>query len=227
MKTFFADASAVVIANDVNLSIFKPPWFSRTGIFTDAELTGEIVISPVMVRVPTDEFEFMVFPNRFQMTFKGLPENGQESMDRVLGSIVNTLPHTPYSGVGLNFNHLVSPNAEDSFFDWCKKEFSCNTANKACPNEPDDARYGCYVSRDVLGGRLKLTIMPTRIANRLPDPSADWQVDDDVMRVAFNYDFKVEQTDPDSVCDQVTAILAKWTDVAEDSKRTVAAMFNQ
>ena len=109
------NASAVVVGHDVNLSIFTPPWLRDQKILSDEELAGDVVITPPMVRIPAPSFELLILPDRVQMRPSDDLDKAQSDILRVLGGIVSTLPHTPFTAIGLNFAYLMSPDEHTQF----------------------------------------------------------------------------------------------------------------
>jgi len=218
MKALLADSNLVVVAHDVNLSIFRPPWLVKQGFMTEEELSGELVISPVVVRLPGKGFDLTVVPNRIQMAFPGPNPGATADIDRVLVGIVKTLPHTPYSACGLNINYIATVE-EDRFRPWSEKAFASEAARRAGAAAADDARFGSYFSFDVLGGRLKLDMKPTRTSPGVASVSDDWAENTEVMRLNFNYHFEIAEQD-----ERIAAVLealGKWDDALEHAKATI------
>ena len=70
-----------------------------------------------------------------------------------VGAIVRLLPQTPYAAVGLNFTWLVQPSASD-YDGFCRALFF-RTNPLFTPFDTGDARFGGYLSRDVLGSKAE------------------------------------------------------------------------
>ena len=218
MKILLIDSNAVLAANDVNLSIFKPTWLVREGILRQDEVEGNIIVSPVTVQISTPEFQLTVLPNRIQMSFPGPGPGSQSVVDRVASEIARKLPHTPYSGCGLNFNYLLAPEKDADFGFWCRHSFASSATGQVCENDSSDSRFGSYCSFDALGARLKLDIKPTRTTSDVKQLGEEWEPKMEVMRMNFNYHFNVEEGD--KPVDQVIKSLDQW-DAVTDHTHTV------
>ena len=205
MPSRLVNSSVVVVANDVNLSIFKPPWLLRNGILLEAELEGEILLSPVTVQVPTEHFVLGVMPNRIQLELPREYEKAGQDVQRVVGGIVRTLPHTPYNAVGINFHYEVDPPGSEPFAAWNRRVCASPLAERIAP-AGDGARYGFYVSFDAMDARLKMDVKP--ITRKQSGPDAREQAAEE--HLAVNMNFHRDLIDPNSVVDDlVTALDAR------------------
>ncbi len=187
------NSSAVVIANDVNISIFKPWWLIKSGILKPEEVEGEVVVTPVMVRVPAPAFELVVVPNRVQMTFEADAPEIEGHISRVLGGIVETLPHTPYSAVGLNFHYVATPPHEVAFARWDRDNFASQFANSVTSGEDNEARFGSYVSYNVEGLRMKLDVKPVKATGQMCKAAIASAIGEELIALNFNFHKDVEQ----------------------------------
>ena len=94
-----AGKSVVIVANELNLSIFKPVWLCQFDILKPEELSEGILISPAAIQIPGPTFQLVILPNRLQMTFPSSDVDATtEPLNRVLGGILRALPHTPLVG---------------------------------------------------------------------------------------------------------------------------------
>ncbi len=214
-----SDSSVVVVANDVNLSIFKPPWLVNTGIFREVELQGQVVISPVAVQISSPCFEFSVFPNRLQLTLANPNEQSAQYVDRVLGGIVRLLPHTPYAGVGLNFAYFVAPAPGVSFGDWNRRVFSTQVTQVIADADVQDPKFGGYCSLGALDGRLRIDMRPVRGEGGISKLCESWREGEELMRISFNYHNDVGGSSPEGA--SVGKILEKWKDALRLSRQIV------
>ena len=222
MKTLLANSSVVLSANDVNLSIFRPDWLTKYGCLHEEEIQqDQVVVTPVFVKVPCKTFELTILPMRIQMAFSGPSPGMASEVDRVVGQIVRTLPHTPYSGCGLNFHYLATVEPE-TFKAWSGRLFASEAAKLAGLLEIENSRFGTYFSVDVLGGTLKADIKPTRTSEDISKISKDWEPDTEVMRWELNYHFEVPSgQDRDK---PVLRALGQWDKAREDSQRIMASV---
>jgi len=145
-------SSAVLIARDVNQSIFKPAWLLNQGILLEGETDGsETVFAPGITRVATDSFELLVLPDRIQLRLPPDVRDGDAFVTRVLGGITRTLPHTPFSAVGLNNQYEVCPTDAKGFFDWNRRMFASPWALAHTDDNPRN-RFGCSFAFDAFDG---------------------------------------------------------------------------
>ena len=160
-NVFCGPSSTVLVANDVNVSIFKSAWFGRNQVISEDEMLDDVLISPGIVQIPTRNFQVIIVPNRIQFFLP--PQRfdvGQQEIDRVLGTIVRLLPHTPYTAIGLNFEYIVTPPSADTFYEWNRKWFSAPLVEKFPEAKDKTSRFGSYFSMDSLEMRLKIDIKP-------------------------------------------------------------------
>jgi len=191
MKVKLAEQTVVVVANDVNISIFKPWWLIANGIVQESEVISDnVVISPVAIHIPTVGFELGIFPNRIQMVFYPNSDNIQESINRIMGQIIQKLPHTPYTGIGLNYNYLLSLE-KSNFYSWTKKNLSSDFTNSITIDDNSKPKYGSYLSFDFLDGRLKLDVKPVTGNDQISSVDSDWLQGKDLIRANFNFHYDI------------------------------------
>lgn len=210
MNTVMENSSVVIIAKDFNLSIFKPMWLVKNGIFREDELTGDIVITPPAVQIPTKNFQFMVLPDRIQLAMPRKYPDAQNDIKRILGGIVMTLPHTPYTAIGFNFHYLVATESEESFGSWERTLFASTFINKLPEAEDHKARFGSYLSFDILGSRLRIDIKPTNAGNNVELLCKTWRLGQELTRIHFN--FQTDVVNAPTPSESVLEKLNKWTE---------------
>jgi len=224
MQSVFTDSGIVIVANDINLSIFKPPWLTKVGIFKPEELQENIVITPPFVQIKTEDFEVTILANRIQMTIRQKYPKTEEDISRILGGIVETLPHTPYTAVGLNFNYLLAPDDLSSFYLWNRKLFASDLSNQIVSTDEKTARFGSYFSYDVLGTRLKIDIKPAKAEPIIKNLCENWEPGQDLLKIHFNFYSAVSESEKPE--DSVIEALGKWAKALSISKETVGQISN-
>lgn len=143
MSVFPAEINLFLIANDINVSIFKPTWFSKLGIIQDDDILDDYSFASNAVRVPTNECELIVLPKRIQWRpAKNLVDYKSNAMS-MLGSIVRELPHTPFTAVGANFEHIVK--LDTNLEDWSKERLSSSFTGNVCGEHAVGVRYTAAV----------------------------------------------------------------------------------
>lgn len=216
------NSSVVVLARDVNQSIFKPAWLLKTGILLEEELDARsIVFAPGITRVPSPMFELLVLPDRIQMRFPPDSHQADALLSRVLGGIVRTLPHTPFAAVGLNFQHEVTPADASGFYEWNKRAFAAPWAMR---NTDDNSRtrYGCSFAYDAFGGaRMRVRAAVSARSSATPNDGAVWKLMPYVVSVHCNLhrDLPTEDTTR-----ELTRMLSIWQKVRDETVRLVASL---
>jgi hypothetical protein len=218
MKYINYEKTLVVVANDVNISIFKPWWLIKNNIIREEEIVGDVIVSPVAVSIPTAEFILGIFPNRIQLAFQLHNTNIQENINRVAIQIIKKLPHTPYTGIGLNFNYFIVPEQKD-FFEWNKIHFTSDFTKKVSLGQETKPKYGSYFSFDIFGGRLKLDIKPVVADEAISILVAEWSRGKDLMRASFNFHYEID-IQKESI-DKIVDVLRLWTEAQKESERIV------
>lgn len=221
IKASQIDASAVVTGSDVNLSIFKPLWLRQAKILTEDEISAEILVSPAAINIPTPKFELLILPNRIQMRFFGSGCNdARTDLLRVMGGIVEMLPHTPYTGVGLNFKNVLTLPAGSDFFTWNRQVFATPWAEDQATKD-NEPRFGCYFSVNTLGMRLKVDVKPINPTPELIKIVKSLALGEDYMQMVFNYHVDLKElTDVGSII----KILEKWDLARAETARMIEAI---
>lgn len=156
-----SQVNAVLVAESFNLNIFQPLWLIDNEIITRTEIeSGTSFNTPVAVSISTDTFDLLIIPERIQLSLKNDEDNAKDNIKRIIGGIVNKLPHTPYSAIGLNFNYTLTSNNQDSFVRKTKELFMTDTNPLASEFNTDDVRVGIYASKDIFGSRLRVDVKP-------------------------------------------------------------------
>jgi len=204
-----AGSVAVIVAQQFNSAILSQLWLVRNEILRDEEFQEGSIFSDVVVQVRSTPFQMLVLPDQLQMVPTVSRDQEQEILLQRLGRLVRELPHTPYRALGLNFAWHLTPAdgniarlSRDMFF---------------VPNRPlhqsfgeENAHFGGYLSKDILGFRLKLDVKPLivsleggRVENRL--------------HFGFNYHFDLQE----DAARQIEERLQHWNEVRQESERIV------
>lgn len=204
--TILTNATAVVVANEFNLSIFKAGWLEKQGVVSENEYLDGYLFSPGVIKIPTKRFALTVLPNRVQLEYS--PQYAalvqSELIERLKG-IVETLPHTPFTAVGFNFDFVILGPAVESFGDWNKRVFAPDFVKKReCATDPA-SRFGTYFSIDHLEMRLRVTIRPASFKNG--NPELGLPAGTEVMNAAFNFH---RDLDDDSNVKIITRMAGNW-----------------
>lgn len=159
-----SDATVVLVANSFNLSIFSQIWLLQNNILLEDEFGQDSIYTPAMINISSDKFELMILSERIQLK---IPNNGDAAdlVQRVIGGIVEKLPHTPYTALGLNFSHLLTVSDSQQIINATKNMFLCSNNPLSDDFSSADALFGGYLSKDMFDARFKLHINPVVVKN--------------------------------------------------------------
>lgn len=217
MSLELVGANTVIVAQQFNPSIISQLWLVRHRLLGDDDFLSGCVFRDVIAQVHSREFQLLVVPPQCQFTPNVEPEREQEVVLEKVGGIVRALPHTPYRGIGLNFVWHLDPEDGDV----------PNTSRALFFREDgpfhqefttENARFGAYMSKDLLGARLKLDAKPV-IVNQNQDNERE------LIRFAFNFHSDIAP-DEDAV-NSIEQLLNRWNEAREESSRIVQATLNE
>lgn len=207
-------SNVVVVAHQFNPSLMSQLWLVRNDIVAEADFRPGCLLSDVVANVRTRQFDLFVVPEQLQ--FVPRCEAAEEATliaDKV-GRIVRTLPHTPFSAMGLNFTWTVLPDEGEDATALSRTFFLGNSPLYREFDFPS-ARFGAYMSKDALGCRLKLDIKPlTPPAGQGPE------------RFGFQFNFHLDITD-DNPVQQIERMLRNWTEAKAESERLIEVTTRQ
>lgn len=205
-----AGSVAVVVAQQFNPSVMNQVWLVKRGVLEEDDLLEGSVFSDMLVQVRSRFFHMLVLPEQMQFVPAVVAEQQQELLIDKVGTIVQAVPHTPYRGLGLNFNWHLKPG--DGDLGRLTRELF------ATPDRPlysrfggDNARFGAYLSKDFCDFRLKLDVKPINVP-----------VNDTIdRRLQFAFNFHAEITEGP---DQIVERLGHWNEVRQEAKEILEAV---
>lgn len=162
MRPELATSNLVVTANAFNPSLFRETWLRELDFLQSSLATG-FVFSDSIAHVPTTAFKLIVIPPQLQLEPADrvtAPDLARDLVEKVLRRI----PHTPFTGVGLNF--VWDLDLEGEALEAATRRLFCPTTNPIA-NEfaGANANFGSYMSVDVPNARLKLDVKPVMASN--------------------------------------------------------------
>ena len=201
MSLELANANVVIVANQFNPSVVSQLWLVENGLASRDDFLPGCVFTEVIANVTTRDFGLFVVAPQLQFAPRGDQEGHQRIITERLGKLVELLPHTPYSAIGLNFTWHIIPRDKDTgklsrslFFRGDSPLFDAfNTS---------DARFGGYLSKDALGCRLKLDVKPITVTLK--------EDNKDENRIQFAFNFHADIGKDESASKQISAVLTKW-----------------
>ncbi|MEK7677344.1 MAG: hypothetical protein AAB676_16065 [Verrucomicrobiota bacterium] len=217
-----AGKSVVIVANELNLSIFKPVWLCQFDILKPEELSEGILISPAAIQIPGPTFQLVILPNRLQMTFPSSDVDATtEPLNRVLGGILRALPHTPLVGLGMNLDFFVAPAAGNTFEEWNAEHFASKVAFGVCGGAETRPRFGSYFSMQVEGMRLKVDAKPVSGVQASPQVVKALEAASEWMHFGFNYHHDLDQN---ASTKHALELLSKWSAVVSHARSIVSQL---
>ena len=209
-------SNTVVVARQFNPSVIGQHWLVRNGLVDEDGFLPGCVFTDVVVQVNSRDFDLMVVPQQCQLSPRVHREREQELVVNKVGQIARLLPHTPYRGVGMNFIWHVVPEASD--VPTISRGLFCIKAGPLYREFPDqDARFGAYMSKDALGGRLKLDVKPI-IVNREGE---------EVERIQFAFNFHRDVANEEDPVARIEEMLHHWNEARDESSRIVQSTMRE
>jgi hypothetical protein len=200
---------AVIAAEQFNPSIIKQLWLVRNHVMEEMDFEEGCIFTDEIVQVRSPQFRMLVVPPQLQFVATVPAEEQQEVIVQKLGTIVQQLPHTPFKGLGLNFNWHLEPRERDVpgftrllFY----REDQPLFQNFAVPG----SQFGAYLSKDFHGFRLKLDIKPLILQRPGEEPET---------RVQFAFNFHLDLRE--NAAAEIVAHLEMWNEARREAERIV------
>ena len=201
--------NVVILANQFNLSIMNQHWLIENCIITQDDLQDGYTFTPVFALAKTKFFQLTVVPERLQIDLNPKTEKKIELIKSKIGTIVDKLPHTPFTALGFNFDYFLT--TEDSSVEkYTRLLFFKPDSPLSSQFDEENAKFGGYFSKDVSGFRLKLDIKPISIKSK--DKTMD------KIQLAFNFHLDLVGNDKAKT---ILKYLAKWDSMASITKDIV------
>jgi hypothetical protein len=208
MKPTLAQFNIVVAANRFNPSVFRESWLIERGLLKAADLQPGFVFAENVVNLSTHEFDLLVLPQNLVLAPKS-NEAAPQVIGKIVPVIVQMLPHTPFTGIGINFIWNIDTTPEP-IADVTRRLFASRTPSITEPFSDADARFGLYMSKNVQGSRLKLDVKPIRVLDETGGTSQE------IIQCSFNFHCDLEPGDNFGI---VTNLCAKWGEYFDTSKQ--------
>lgn len=159
MEFILVNKNVTIVASNFNISVFRESWFEKEGIILPEDIEIEkSAFTPSVVQVSTKKFVLTIVQN--QMVFVINDESDEHTL-KVISKLINALPHTPYTAIGVNFVYQILDDSgslsRNMFFNEKLNLFNAFNDNSENP------RFGAYLSKDFCESRLKLDIKPTNV----------------------------------------------------------------
>jgi hypothetical protein len=197
--------NVVIAAKQFNPSIMSELWLVRNQIIAEGSCLPGSVFADALVNVITREFTLIALPNQLQ--FVPTPADAGALVNNKVGEILRLLPHTPYKAIGLNFLwHVIGEDVVQLSRDLFYREDSSifrafNTT---------DAQFGAYLSKQMLGMRMKLDIKPIVVEGNGPKEGR--------LQFGFNFHYDAPTT---NAAEDLQRVLHNWDAVATSASDLV------
>ncbi len=203
-------ANVVIVARQFNPSVFSQLWLVRNGIVGEEEFSAGCLFSDDVAKIESRDFGLLVIPPQLQFHPRVAAECEADLVLGKMGAIVQTLPHTPYLAVGLNFVWHVWP--EDGDLHASSRSLFLRRSGPFFDvfGDAEDTLFGAYVSKAVLGCRLRLDVKPI-------DFPLEGQNSHRLL-FAFNFQLDVPQDNP---IPAIEGHLRLWTEARDEACRIV------
>lgn len=202
--------NAVIVAQQFNPSIIGQLWLVRNGLLEEDDFRPGCVFSDMAVQVNSQEFDLMVVPQQCQFTPRVDQQREQELAVGKVGSIVRSLPHTPFRAIGLNFTWHLSPEDQD-VPSISRALFFLEGGPLHREFDVPDARFGTYMSKDAFGGRLKLDVKPIPVKRE----------EEKLEKIQFAFNLHRDVADEKDPVGCIEHVLHQWNEVRDESSRIV------
>jgi hypothetical protein len=213
MALRLVNSSVVVVAHNFNPSVTNQVWLTDHDIVHRDEYQPGAVFTDMFVQVPARGFHLLIVPEQCQFTLSAETERQQELVIERIGTLVRTLPHTPYHALGLNFVWQLVPEGE-TVEELSRRLFFVATSAVHRMCDSDDTKFGAYLSKDSLGCRLKLDIKPVRVQS--PEEG-----EVDLLQFGFNYHHDIgNREDP---VPEIEETLNRWDEARDQSSQIAHA----
>jgi hypothetical protein len=218
MAVTLATSSAVVVAQQFNPSVTGQNWLIQNGIILREELLAGAAFTDMFAQVPTRDFNLFVVAQNCQFAFPPTSDDTQQKQQGLLkerlAKLISLIPHTPYTGVGLNFVWHFFPDNE-TIETACRRLFFLAGKPPYESFNESDARFGAYMSANWDNYRLGLDVRP--VSGVLPTAPQN-----EVIQLAFNYHLNLAGRPRPA--EDIIGALGQWIDAWQNSKSITASI---
>lgn len=207
-------SNVVVVAQQFNPSVVNQLWLIRHGLMAEEELEPGSIFVDGLVQVRTRRFILLVTPEQLQIEPR-VPDEEQDALiANAVGTIVRTLPHTPFRALGLNFTwHLVPDDGDVRAL--TRRLFYVPHRPLFQDFDVPDANFGAYLSKNIFGYRLKMDAKPIKV----PTPEGP---PENRLQILFNYHADLPQGGEAAAT--IEGLLGHWRQAAAESRRMVGTI---
>src|SRR5579875_3202168 len=200
-----AGSTVVVVAQQFNPSVISQLWLVQHGLLGEDEFQPGCIFTDMFVQVRSRQFHMLVVPEQLQFVPNVPAGEEQDLLVDKVGTIIQTLPHTPFRALGLIFNwFLVPPDGDVAKL--TRQLFFREEPALYRHFATEDAHFGAYLSKDSLGFRLKLDAKPILVPGE-NGPQA---------RVLFAFNFHADLKEDSA--QQIQTCLLQWDNARREAE---------
>jgi len=208
----FFGANVVIVAQQFNPSIVSQLWLVRHGLVAEEDFQPGSLFMDGLVQACTRRFGLLVTPQQLQLVPLVPEEEQEELIVQTVGTLVRTLPHTPFRALGVNFTwHLVPDDGDVHAL--TRRLFYIPRRPVFSDFDVPDADFGAYFSKNIFGYRLKLDVKPVI----MPQTEESEEPPESRLQMLFNYHADLPQGD--EAAETIVGLLGHWREAAEESRR--------
>lgn len=209
MEARNVQSNVVVVARQFNPAIFDKFWLVNNNVIAEEDFKDNCMFTPMVSQIFSANFNLLVLPDQLQFAPVPGTENAGDLVVSKVGAIVEKLPHTPYIAAGLNFIwHIDSEPQEFGSF----SRFLFYKEDNPLYHEfnSEDARFGAYFSKNILGCRLRLDIKPVIQKGKTGE--------EERLQFSFNYHRDLSS---DKKVNEILDLLDNWNEAEALVTKTV------
>ena len=188
--------NVVISATFFNPSVVCQHWLIKNKILEEADFLPGCIFSQALSQVVSTKFLLIVTPEHLQLFPQVPAADSIEELNNSVIRIVKFLEHTPFVAAGINFNYELTPSDGD-VGKATRARFSGPSAIYSSFID-DDVRVGTYLSKNVIGARLRLDVKPI---------TADASGNSERIRLFFNFN---KDLDPDNKPGGIVELVDRW-----------------
>jgi hypothetical protein len=153
----------IVVNGQFNLNLLDKYFFIKNGIISEEEFAGmqnPPVFNGFNSHIATTKYEITINPIQL-VIYDAHPGKNDVKINEILIQIIKASGVSKFQSLGINFDWTLEFNSGEELQRKAKEYFYNEKAiMMSSIFNTSDTHYGFYVSKDVLGGRLKLDVKP-------------------------------------------------------------------
>lgn len=197
------ESNLVIAAKQFDFSVLTSIWLVKKNIFSIDEIQEKSAF-PIVAEARSRDFAFILMPDRMQFWITPVCETANELLSTKIAQLITELPPQPYLATGFNFTyHILLDDGE--LGDFTRSLFCQPKSALFGAFNSDDARFGGYFSKDILGTRLRLEAKPITLHKNN-------KIIEEGLQFAFNFNKNLSSEEGK---EGILEFLQKWDEAKE------------